>query len=467
MPHRIAIVGGGISGLAAAFDLLRAREQGAPIEEYLFEGGERLGGVVRTERVEGCVVEAGPDSFLTEKRDALALATELGIAGEVIGSNDAERKTYILHNGRLEPFPEGLQFLVPSRLWPILRTRLFSPADKLEIALEFLRRPRGSDADESVASFVERHFGRGVVETIADPLLSGVYGGRASELSVQAVLPRFVDIERRDGSLVLGVWRNLRNRRRGTPAPLFSAFRNGLEQLVDAIRARLPRDRVFCGRRIRAVERSAGGSFRLEFETGESVEAEGVVLALPAYESARVLAGVDGELCRWLSEIPYVSSLTVALGYERAAVEKLPPGFGFLVPRKENRRLLACTFVHNKFPFRVPENRGLLRCFLGGAGREEVMQASDAEIIALILEELKGILGLAATPLFTRIYRWPRAMAQYNVGHKERLRAIEARLANLPGLALAGNANQGIGVPDCIRSGRRAAAQVISTLSGK
>ena len=464
--HRIAVVGGGISGLAAAFHLAKARRQGAVIEEHLFEASDRLGGVIRTERIDGCVVEAGPDSFLTEKPDAFLLAKELGIGEHVIGSNDEQRKTYILHNRKLVPFPEGLQFLVPARIWPVVRTPLLSLRDKWAIAREFFSRPPAQQTDESVASFVERHFGRGMVQSIVDPLLSGVYGGLANELSVESVLPRFREIERRDGSLVRGVWRNLRNRRKTQGArvpPLFSAFRDGLQELVDAIQARLAPECVACGRRLVALRR-VGGKYQLTFAGGESFEADGVILALPAYESARLVRELGTALAERLAEIPYVSSLTVALGYERDALRNLPGGFGFLVPRKEGRRLLACTFVHNKFPFRVPADRGLLRCFLGGSGNETVMEASDEEVLGIVQQELEAILGLSAVPLFTRIYRWRKAMAQYTVGHKERLEGIDRELTKLPGLALAGNANQGIGIPDCIRSGKRAAETVLQFL---
>lgn len=464
--QRIAVVGGGISGLSAAFHLAQARRHGAAIEEHLFEASERLGGVIRTERIDGCVVEAGPDSFLTEKPDAFLLAKELGIGEHVIGSNDEQRRTYILHNGKLVAFPEGLQFLVPARIWPVVRTPLLSLRDKWAIAREFFSRPPVQQADESVASFVERHFGRGMVESIVDPLLSGVYGGLASELSVESVLPRFREIERRDGSLVRGVWRNLRQRRkaRGARLPsLFSAFRDGLQELVEAIQAQLAPERVACGQRLAALRR-VSGKYQLNFASGEDFEADAVILALPAYDTARLVREMDTALAEKLAEIPYVSSLTVALGYERDALKNLPGGFGFLVPRKEGRRLLACTFVHNKFPFRVPPERGLLRCFLGGSGNETVLEASDEEVLGIVRQELEAILGLTATALFTRVYRWRKAMAQYTVGHKERLEAIERQLAKLSGLALAGNANLGIGIPDCIRSGKRAAETVQQSL---
>lgn len=476
-PKRIAVVGGGISGLTAAFALAQARRQGAPLEEYLFEASPRLGGALYTERVEGCVVESGADSFLTEKRDALELCQQLGLGDQVIGSQDHQRKTLILRRGKLVPLPEGFEFLVPTRLLAVAGTPLLSWRDKLALAMEIFARPPGHKGDESVASFVERHFGRGLLENIADPLLSGIYGGDAELLSVQAVLPRMVELEQKWGSLIRGVRRAARGRRpaeanspgQGSArAPIFSALRDGLGTLVDALQAQLEVGRVSCGRPLVGVTptatsaRSAG--YRLVFEGNHAFEADALILALPAYESARLLGGLDDLLAARLSEIPYSSSLIVALGYDAAALTGLPGGFGFLVPRKERRRLIACTFVGQKFSGRVPPGLALLRCFLGGTRDEAVVELSDTEAGATVQRELRSILGIAAEPRFLRVYRWRKALAQYTVGHQERLGVIRARVAQHRGLSLCGNAYHGIGVPDCIRSGRMAAEDCLGQL---
>lgn len=456
-PRRIVVVGGGISGLAAAYFLSQARRQGAPIEEYLLEGSPRLGGALCSERVEGCLVEAGADSFLTEKREAIELCKELGLGDRLVGSNDQQRRTLILHRGRLVPLPEGFEFLVPTRLWAVARTPLLSLADKLALVTEPFRRLRASQADESVARFLEGHFSRGLVETIADPLLAGIYGGDADSLSAAAVLSRFVEMEKRHGSLVRGMQAAVRQREANSAAserpPLFTTLRDGVQALAESLQQRLEPRRVFCGCRVAALETAEGG-YRLVLDGKEALAAGVVILALPAYEAARLLRQLDGVLGTRLEEIPYSSSMIVALGYAASAACGLPRGFGFLVPRKEGRRLLACTFVGQKFPQRVPPERVLLRCFLGGVRDEEVLELTDAAATDLVRGELKAILGLAGEPLFARVYRWRRAMAQYTVGHQERLRAMGARLAERRGLFLCGNAYEGIGVPDCIRSAR-------------
>ncbi len=459
---RIVVVGGGISGLAAVYELARARRAGARLEESLFEAGPRLGGALRTEQVEGCVVEAGADSFLTEKPEAAQLSEELGLGGELIGSNDAQRKTYILHRGRLEPLPEGLEFFLPVRVGSVLGTPLLSWRDKLAAALEVFQRPPGRDADESVAGFVERHFSRGLLENIVDPLLNAVYGGDPAQLSARAVLPRMMEMAAKHGSLVRAMRRGAR-RPPGERPPLFTTLRSGLGKLVDALEAQLDPARIVRGRRVAALEAptAAGAPYRLRMEGSDAVEADAVILALPAHESARLVGPLDASLADRLQEIPYSSSLIVALGYDAARVGRLPPGFGFLVPQKEATRLRACTFVDQKFPHRVSPGRVLLRCFYGGTRDESVVALSDTEVHQMVTLDLRTILGISAEPLFVKLYRWPRAVAQYTVGHLERVATIRSRLAAHPGLFLAGNAFDGIGISDCIRSGRAAARSAV------
>ena len=469
---RVAIVGGGISGLTAAFYLERARRQGAELEYALFERDPRPGGVMRTDRVGGCLVEAGPDSFLTEKPWALTLCRDLGIEDQLIGSNDARRKTYIVTRGRLVTIPDGLQFMVPTRILPILTTRLFSLGSKLHMAQEWFCRPRPDGADESVASFVERHYGREMVERMADPLLAGVYGGEASRLSVRAVLPRFLEMEKKHSSLSRAMLqaRKHAERRQGPPRPFFSSLKDGMQQMVDVLLGGIEPRSLRLGAALRTLARR-GERWQVTPAGGPAEEFDAVIVATPAYVAAELLSEASPELAEQLGGIRYSSSVTVALGYEAAKLSEkerrvLGEGFGFLVPRAEGRRMLACTFVHNKFPHRVPEGWLLLRVFLGGANVEtaegsSVLQLKDEEILRTIGEELRAILGLAAEAAFARVYRWPQAMAQYDVGHLERVAEIERLRCRLPGLALAGNAYGGIGVPDCIRTGMDAATSVI------
>lgn len=463
---RIAIIGGGISGLSAAYYLEKQRQAGADLEYVLFERTPKLGGVLRTDRVEGCLVEAGPDSFLTEKPWALTLCRELGLGDQIIGSNDADRKTYILVKGRLIEMPDGLMFMVPTKILPTLLSPLFSISTKLHMAEEFFRKPKPVNSDETVASMVERHFGAEMVDRLADPLLAGVYGGDAGDLSVRAVLPRFAEMEARHGSLSRGMLESRRKmaqmmKGRVKP-PLFSSLKDGMQQMVDALIERIPASAARTNCDVSSL-RYTGEQWQLTgsgFHNVPTSNFDAVVLAAPASAAGRLLQAGHPDLASELSGINYSSSVTVTLIYTRADVAKLPPGFGFLVPRSEKRRMLACTFVHNKFPHRAPAGRAIIRGFLGGTRDEAVLSLSEEEILRTVRDELAQILHLSAEPLAAQVYKWPRAMAQYSPGHLERVVRIERLRDALPGLALAGNAFRGIGVPDCIRSGMEAAERV-------
>ena len=459
---RIAIVGGGISGLSAAFALEKQRQAGASLEYVLFESSPRLGGVLVTETVDGCLVEAGPDSFLTEKPWASDLCREVDLGDQLIGSNDANRKTYILVKGRLLVIPDGLMLMVPTKLTPTALSPLFSGRSKLRMAREWFHPPRKADADESVASFVERHYGPEMVDRLADPLLSGVYGGEASQLSVRAVLPRFAEMEATHGSLgraMLAARKKMARASQVPARPLFTSLKDGMQQMVDAIVSRLPASALQSNAAVQRVQRQNGGWVVSAGYASDQFDA--VIIATPAQAAADLLGMASAELASELRAIQYTSSLTINLGYDRSVRASLPPGFGFLVPRSEGRRMLAATFVHNKFPHRAPEDRALLRCFIGGARNEQVLNATDEEVVHIVCEDLLQIIKLTADPLFTRVYRWKGAMAQYGVGHLERLQRIESLLRHLPGLALAGNGYRGIGVPDCVRSGSEAADKTL------
>jgi len=471
---RIAIIGGGIAGLAAAFELERARAQGSSLSYALFESRPCLGGSLASEIVNGAILERGPDSFLTEKPAAAELCRELGLGGELIPSNDAARKTWIVVRNRLVPLPDGLMFLVPTKLIPTAFTGLFSLATKIRMAREMLLPPRAAEGDESVASLVERHFGAEAVDRLADPLLSGIYGGDAAQLSAQAVLPRMVEMERKYGSLTRGMLasrRQMRARAKGSTqstkaggAPaLFTSLRGGMQQLVDALASRLDPASIRTSTPASAIER-LGEGWRVE-AGGESQIFDGIIMASPAWAAGVLLSRVDRELGEELGAIPYSSSITLNLVYDQARLGPLPEGFGFLVPASEGRSMLACTFVHRKFLGRTPSGKAVLRGFLGGAKNEALLAEPDAALVAIVRRELSEILGAKcipanAEPEFVQVSRWRRAMAQYSVGHKERMARITARVAALPGLRLAGNAYDGIGIPDCIRLGRQAAREL-------
>ncbi len=471
---RIAIAGGGISGLSAAFALEQQKNRGAPLEYVLFESSARFGGVTQTESIDGCVIEAGPDSFLTEKPWAADLCRELGLADQLIGSNDAERKTYILLKGRLVPLPDGLQFMVPTRLASAFFSPLFSWGTKARIIREWFYQPGGARSESTVAEFVERHYGREMVERVADPLLAGVYGGSADELSVKSVLPRFVEMEAKHGSLgraMVAARQKLAELRSAgqpgtavpTPSPLFTSLRGGMETMVDALLGRIPEGARRLNVDVEAV-RAESGKW-LVLSCGRTEEFDAVILATPAYAAAELLASASAELAGELNAIRYSSSVTVILSYDKNVRGSLPVGFGFLVPQVEKRRVLAATFVHNKFPGRSPDDRALIRCFLGGTRDEEILERTDDEILAVVRRELQQILGITSDPRLVRVFKWKQAMAQYGIGHGARAERIKELLAGMSGLALAGNAYGGIGVPDCVRSGSEATAKILADMA--
>jgi oxygen-dependent protoporphyrinogen oxidase len=473
---RIAIVGGGIAGLAAAYELEKARAAGQPVEYTLYEARHRVGGSLASEVVNGAVLERGPDSFLTEKPAAAELCREVGLGAELIPSNDAARKTYIVVRNRLVAMPDGLMFLIPTKLAPTAMTRLFSMRTKIRMGMELLHPPHAKDEDESVAALVERHYGAEAVDRLADPLLSGIYGGDATQLSARTVLPRLVEMEQKYGSLTRGMlaahkkmraaMKNSAMPKRPAPA-IFTALRGGMQQLVDALAVRIDAASIRSNAPVSGIMRS-GERWRVE-SNGAAESYDGLIMAASAWAAGAMLAPADAELAAELSGIPYSSSITLNLIYDEARIGSLPDGFGFLVPASEVRSMLACTFVHRKFLGRTPPGKAVFRAFLGGARGESMLDESDEGLIAVVRRELSEILGVRTLgvhmePEHVQVSRWPRAMAQYSVGHQERMTRIRARLAALPGLHLVGNAYDGIGVPDCVRLGRNAAREIMGRL---
>ncbi len=485
---RVAIIGGGIAGMAAAFELEKARAAGADVEYTLFESRERLGGSLASETVNGIVLERGPDSFLTEKPAGAELCRELGLGDQLTPSNDANRKTYIVVKNRLVPLPDGLMFLIPTKLVPTALSGLFSPATKIRMALELLHPPRPSGQDESVAALVKRHFGQEAVDRLADPLLSGIYGGDATQLSARTVLPKLVEMETEYGSLTRGMLAAHKMMRAkmaaarsasakgaaasgqgsekpSAPRAIFTSLKGGLQQLVDALEARLNPKWVRKSTAVNALDRVADG-WRVRSSGAEEVY-DAVIVASPAWAAGSMLAATDAGLGDELSAIPYSSSITVNLVFDEAQLGRLPDGFGFLVPAVEGRAMLACTFVHRKFAGRTPTGKAILRAFLGGAKDEGLLEQSDEVLVATVRRELSEILGLRVVGPHipaeaTQVSRWRRAMAQYAVGHQERMKRVKEHVAALPGLRLAGNAYDGIGIPDCIRTGRNAAKELMA-----
>jgi len=456
----VAVVGGGISGLAAAQVLAKKS-----VPFLLLEKQARLGGTIRTERAEGFLLDAGPDAFLAQKPEAVALCRELGLGDRLIPTNPTSRAVSVLDRGRLHPLPEGMVLTVPTRILPLARSSLFSARAKLRMAFEPFVPARNDDGDESISSFVSRRLGREALERLAEPLLAGIHSGDPDRLSMHALFPRFVELEKKHGSLIRGMRKAAPRRKTGVPASVFLSLQAGLGELVDALAAELPSGSLRLADGVQRVSRTEGG-YRLELASGDALQASACLLAPPLRATERLLGDLSPTLAAAIAGIPTVSTVVVFLGFPRDQMPRALEGYGFVVPRTARRRILAATFVSSKFPHRAPESQVLLRVFLGGSRDPEAIELSDAELVVLARSELTGILGPFGAHSLARVYRWREATPQLLVGHQARLASIEAGLQDFPGLELAGNGLRGVGIPDCIADGGKAAKRVLAFLEG-
>jgi oxygen-dependent protoporphyrinogen oxidase len=443
----VIVVGAGIAGLAAAFELQR---RGLAVR--VLEASDRAGGVIATERFDGWVVEAGPDSLLVQKPAAVALCRELGIAGRLVPTLPP-RTAFVLRDGSLHPIVEGSFLGFPISLRALALSSLFTVAGRLRMACEVAIPRRGDDEDESVAAFVRRRFGQEAVDYIADPLLAGIHAGDVDRLSMRALFPRLTDAEREHGS-VIRAFRAMRV----TPSPrgAFVSLPGGLAELVDATVAALAPGTVACGARVTEVKRDQAYAVS---STAGLLHARSVVLAVPAYAAGALLRSFDTTLAARCERVPYASTATVAFGYRRNQIAHPMRGSGFVVPRAEHRALMAGTWVSSKWPDRAPDDHVLLRGFLGGGRDPHRLDRGDAELIDTAREELAALLGIHGAPVFARLYRWTRQSPQYEVGHHQRLAAIEEGLRAIPGVFVTGSGFRAIGIPDCIADGREIGAR--------
>ena len=441
----VAIVGGGIAGLAAAFHLQR---RGLAVR--VLEATGRAGGVITTERFEGWVIDGGPDSLLVQKPAAVALCRELGIADR-LGPTLTPRTAFVLRDGRLHAIAEGSFLGFPITVAALARSRLFSVAGKARMAAEVLKPRRADEEDESIGAFVSRRFGREAVEYLAEPLLAGIHAGDVDRLSIGALFPRLVDAERRSGSVI----RALRALHvRPSPHGAFVSLPGGIGELVDTLsRALAPGTILTCAR---ATNIRRSGTYAIESTAGR-VRARSVVLASPAYVTGSLLRSIDPPLAELCDGIQYASTATVAFGYRRDQVSHPLRGTGFVVPRTEGLALLAGTWVSSKWPGRAPDGHVLLRGYLGGGRDPRRLEAADHDLIDTAQRELVELLGISGSPLFTRLYRWTRQSPQYEVGHLQRVAQIERRLTGLPGAFVIGSGFRAIGIPDCISDARATA----------
>jgi oxygen-dependent protoporphyrinogen oxidase len=466
MKH-VVIIGGGITGLAAANRIIeRTHESNKHTRITLLEAGDRLGGIVKTRERDGFMLECGPDAFISEKPAALDLVRRLGIESQLSETNKNFRRSFIVHGGRLMPVPEGFQLLAPARLWPFIKSDLFSWPGKARVALELFlprRRANGDDSnDESLADFVRRRFGREALEHIAQPMVGGIYTADPEKLSLRATMPRFLDLEDKHRSLIKGLRRQEHSNASGARYSLFLSFDRGMQVLTDKLAENIAKSPAAAIRMDTPVESvSLEDSWTIRTSQGETYVADALCLALPAFTCAQLLGRVDETLSSELAGIPYASSATISLAYRRDDIPHPLDGFGFVVPFVERRTLMACTFSSVKFSGRAPQGHALLRAFVGGALQPEVLEMDDDELLTAVRGDLRELLGIQPEPLFAEISRWPRSMPQYHVGHLERLARIQNRVAALPSLALAGNAYDGIGIPDCVRSGETAANRLV------
>ena len=426
---KIAVIGGGISGLSCAYYLSRAGH-----DAIVFDPNP--GGPIGSVTVEGCILETGPESWLAMKPWAEQLIRELGLGDELMGSNDAGRRTYILRHGKFATLPEGLQMVVPTKIWPVVESRLFSWKTKLRMGIEMFRSPK-TMPDRSVSAFVADHFGEEAVAYLAEPLLAGVYGGSPDDLSAASVLPKFVEYEQRFGSVVVGT---MRDKRKPSGQSIFKTMRHGMGGLIDALIGRVNLVRA----RVESVALSEIGwqiLVQCEWQAFDHV-----VMACGANHAAPLLAPVDSRLSDLLASIPYTSSSIWTFGYRRSDVPHPLDAFGFLVPKPERRAIMACTWLGTKWQGRVPDDKAVFRCF-----------STDPDVSReAALADLNHLMDITVEPIFALNHRWPDSMPQYSVGHIARVAEIDARAAAIPGFSLIGNAFHGIGIPDCVRSAQQA-----------
>jgi len=460
-PRRIAVIGGGISGLAAAH---RIAELAPTADVKLFEAGDRVGGVLETVYHDSFLVEQAGDMLTTKDPWALDLCRRIGIEDQLINTNEQHRRAFIVHRGRLEPVPEGFTLMSPARIWPVLKTRLLSWRGKLRLAREPYVKPRDDDGDESLEAFATRRLGREVYENLVQPLIGGIYTADPTKLSIQAAMPEFVAMEREFGSLTRGVQeKSAKQKREGTGARygMFVAPRDGMSSLVDAIVKRLPDDCVQLNSAVGKVDRVAEHwEVVLEGKDG-TFEFDALIIATPAHCAAGLLQQSHPTLANNLAQISYASVAIPLLSYRRDQVDHPLDGFGFVVPFVENRQVLSVSFGSVKFPGRAPDDSVLFRVFMGGACQADLVDLSDANLFRIAEQELRELLGVRGDPHFRELVRWRKAMPQYHLGHLDRVTQIEQIAAALPRMELAGNAYRGVGIPFCVQSGESAAEAVL------
>jgi len=465
---RIVVIGAGITGLAAAYALHQAKSEGQDVEWLLLEREDRVGGKIHTERTGGFVIDGGPDCFLPEKPWVGQLAAALGIDGDMLPTNDEHKKTFILSGGKLHLLPDGVMGLVPTKFVPFATSGLFSWPGKLRMAADLVIPKRQDDGDETLASFVRRRLGQEALDKLAEPLIGGIHASDPEQMSLKATFPRFLDMEQKSGSLI----RHMLKARKKMPAPpppkpgrpkrtFFMSFVQGMSELTDSCAARLDPERVLTGVAVTGIEREGDG-YLVKVAGRDPIKGSAVIVATEAHAAASLVEPIDSTMSEALASIPHVSSATVSLAYKKDEAGHDLDGFGFIVPSVEHRKIMASTWTSTKWSHRVPEGYVMLRAFVGGAHNQELADLGEAEMTQMVRAELKDLMGIVAKPDLVRIFRWPKGMPQYTLGHLERVAKIESRAAGHAGLLIAGGAYHGVGIGDCINAGQKAAADAVA-----
>lgn len=464
----IVVIGGGISGLSAAYHLQQeANSELIDAAITLVDAGQKLGGKIVTEHVDGFTIEGGPDCFIRQKPWAAELAHSLGIQDDLMGTNDHQRKVYVLNKGRLIPLPDGVMLIIPTRIMPFVLSPLISWLGKIRMGLDWVIPRRKEPGDETVGEFVRRRLGREALDKIAEPLLSGIHVSDPEKQSLLATFPRFRTIEEKHGSLIRGMLaeRKITRKKYGSPSKpgsIFMSFKQGVSRLTESLEKSLTDCRVIKRTEATSIRRHEDARYEISLSNGETLIANVVILATPAYAAADLLVGMAPHTAQLLGQIDYVSTATISLAYRIQDIKKPFMGFGFVIPGKEKRQISACTWTSYKFDHRAPEGHILLRCFVGGPGKEEMVDLDDAALVKLACTELEQILDLSAEPVLTRIYRWRKANPQYNLGHLDLVHTIfETCSREVPGIRLTGSAYEGVGIPDCVNQSKKVAQQVI------
>ena len=467
---KIVIIGGGISGLATAYSLEEiARKKGESISITLFEKNNRIGGNILTERTDGFLIEGGPDCFLSEKPWAIQLCERLGMGESLLRTNDEYRKTYILLNGHLHELPEGVILMIPTEIFPLLKSNLISLSGKIRMGMELFIPKKESSADESLSQFVRRRLGQEALDKIAAPLVAGVHAEDPDTMSVKSRFPRFVQMEEEYGSLIKGMIAKRREMRRAGSKgnkpkyTMFMTLKDGLSEMPATIVQNLKMTKILTNREVAGVDKR--DIFKISLKNGEVLDADTVVFATPSYETASLLTGINDSISALLNKIPYASTATVSLAFKKESISNPMNGFGFLVPRQEKRRITGATWVSRKFSYRSPDDSVLIRCFIGGSHNEKLVFLNDKDMIEMVKGELRDIMGITSEPLLTRIYRWEKAMPQYTIGHEERLSALNQKLSEYPGMFLTGSSYRGSGISECIKDGQLTAESVLKYLN--